>query len=51
MVHLREADADDALLISRIIAASWRSAYRGLIDEATRPVCRMNTGCPPCAHG
>ena len=29
---IREATAQDALLISRIIARSWRGAYRGLID-------------------
>lgn len=33
MVTLRNADAQDAPLISRMIAASWRSAYRGLIDS------------------
>lgn len=32
MVHLREAVATDAALISRIIASSWRGAYRDLID-------------------
>lgn len=31
-MHIREATAEDALLISQIIAESWRSAYRGLID-------------------
>jgi len=31
-MHIREATAEDALLISRIIAQSWRSAYQGLID-------------------
>ncbi len=34
MVTLREATAEDALLISRINAASWRIAYKGLIDSA-----------------
>lgn len=29
---IREAAASDAALISRIIAASWRGAYHGLID-------------------
>ena len=29
---LREAEAQDAALISRIIAASWRSAYQEIID-------------------
>lgn len=32
MVHIREAAAEDAALISRLIAASWRGAYQGLID-------------------
>ena len=32
MVTLREATAEDALLISRINAASWRHAYQGVID-------------------
>lgn len=31
-MHIREAEAEDALLISRIIAASWRGAYHTLID-------------------
>lgn len=31
-MHIREATAQDALLISRIIASSWRGAYQGLID-------------------
>lgn len=31
-MQLREATDRDALLISRIIAASWRSAYRDIID-------------------
>ncbi len=31
-MHIREATAQDALLISRIIARSWRGAYQGLID-------------------
>ena len=31
-MHIREATALDALLISRIIARSWRGAYQGLID-------------------
>ena len=31
-MHIREANAADAPLISRIIASSWRSAYQGLID-------------------
>lgn len=34
MADLREATAADAAVISRIIAASWRSAYQGLIDDA-----------------
>lgn len=34
MVILREATAADAGLISRIIAATWREAYQGLIDDA-----------------
>lgn len=32
MAELRQADAADALLISRIIANSWRGAYQALID-------------------
>lgn len=31
-MHIREATAQDALLISRIIAASWRGAYQEIID-------------------
>ena len=31
-MHIRDATALDALLISRIIARSWRGAYQGLID-------------------
>ena len=31
-MHIREATAQDALLISRIIARSWRGAYQNLID-------------------
>ena len=31
-MEIREATAQDALLISRIIARSWRGAYQGLID-------------------
>lgn len=31
-MHLREALAEDAALISRIIAHSWRGAYQQLID-------------------
>lgn len=31
-MHIREAAAEDAALISRIIAASWRGAYQGLLD-------------------
>lgn len=31
-MHIREATADDALLISQIIAGSWRNAYQELID-------------------
>ena len=31
-MDIREATAQDALLISRIIARSWRGAYQGLID-------------------
>ena len=34
MAALREATAADAAIISRMIAASWRSAYQGLIDDA-----------------
>lgn len=34
MISLRDATADDAGLISRIIANSWRTAYQGLIDDA-----------------
>lgn len=33
MIELREATAEDAGLISRIIATSWRTAYQGLIDD------------------
>ena len=32
MMYIREATAEDALLISRIIAHCWRSAYQALID-------------------
>lgn len=32
MFTIREATAEDALLISRIIANSWRGAYQELID-------------------
>lgn len=32
MITLRQATAEDALLISRIIACSWRGAYREIID-------------------
>ncbi len=31
-MQIREAMAQDALLISRIIACSWRGAYQGLIN-------------------
>lgn len=31
-MDIREASAQDALLISRIISRSWRGAYQGLID-------------------
>ena len=31
-MHIREADMQDAEMISRIIARSWRGAYQGLID-------------------
>lgn len=31
-MHIREATAQDARLISRIIARSWRGAYQNLID-------------------
>lgn len=31
-MHIREASVQDALLISQIIARSWRGAYQGLID-------------------
>lgn len=31
-MHIREATAEDAALISRIIAHSWRGAYQELID-------------------
>ena len=31
-MHIREATAQDAHLISRIIARSWRGAYQGLIN-------------------
>ena len=31
-MYIREATAQDALLISRIIARSWRGAYQELID-------------------
>lgn len=31
-MHLREAVPEDASLISRIIAASWRDAYQEIID-------------------
>lgn len=31
-MHIREAAEQDALLISQIIAQTWRSAYQGLID-------------------
>ncbi len=34
MATFREATAEAALLISRINASSWRTAYRGLIDSA-----------------
>ena len=34
MLKLREASAADAACISRIIAASWRSAYQPLLDES-----------------
>ncbi len=34
MPKLRPATAADASLISRMIAASWRSAYQGLISDA-----------------
>ncbi len=33
MAIIREATAEDALLISRINASSWRAAYKGLIDS------------------
>lgn len=33
MLSFREATAEDAALISRINAASWRVAYRGLISD------------------
>lgn len=32
MLNIRDATAEDAGLISRIIAASWRGAYQELID-------------------
>lgn len=32
MLHIREAAAEDAALISRIIAVSWRSSYQALVD-------------------
>lgn len=32
MINIREASAQDAALISRIIANSWRGAYQDLID-------------------
>lgn len=31
-MHLREATAQDALLISRMIAQSWRGAYQDILD-------------------
>lgn len=31
-MHIRQATAEDAGLISRISAASWRGAYQGLVD-------------------
>ena len=31
-MHLREATAQDAQLISRMIAASWRGAYQDILD-------------------
>lgn len=31
-MHIRDAMAQDAPMISRIIARSWRGAYQGLID-------------------
>lgn len=31
-MHLREASAQDAQLISRMIAASWRGAYQDILD-------------------
>ena len=31
-MYIREATAEDALLISRIIASSWQGAYQELID-------------------
>ena len=34
MAELREASAVDAGLISRMITASWRGAYQGVIDDA-----------------
>ena len=34
MLTIREACAEDAALISRIIARSWRGSYQQLIDEA-----------------
>ena len=33
MVHLRDAQAEDAGLISHIYATSWRKAYKGLIAQ------------------
>ena len=33
-MYIREATAQDAALISRIIASSWRGAYQELIDPA-----------------
>lgn len=31
-MHIREATAQDALLISQLIAASWRGAYQDILD-------------------
>lgn len=33
MTQFRDATAEDALLISRLFAASWRVAYRGLVSQ------------------
>ena len=33
MMHIRDATATDAALISRLIASSWRGAYQDLLDS------------------